>query len=268
MFAAILLAGILVLKRLLHVAPPTDLKSIPPTFLLLTECVQLAAVVLATILIAAIERRSPLAYGLKGNARVAQMVSGSLTGFAAISALVTVLCFSGFLRFEIGTNHGFETVKYGLLWILVFIAVALSEEMTVRGYLQHSLARALGFGWATLFTSILFGAVHGINPGETYIGLVTAMSFGLLACLSLWYTGSLWWAIGCHVGWDWGQSFVYGVGDSGAQAQGALLAAHPVGSVWLSGGNTGPEGSVFAFPVLFATAALFWVRWRRAAKPV
>ncbi|HTU60556.1 MAG TPA: hypothetical protein VMF89_19025, partial [Polyangiales bacterium] len=67
---------------------------------------------------------------------------------------------------------------------------------------------------------------------------------------SLWRTGSLWWAIGLHAAWDWAQSFLFGVADSGSVSAYRLMSTHPVGSPWLSGGATGPEGSVFVLPVM------------------
>jgi membrane protease YdiL (CAAX protease family) len=85
---------------------------------------------------------------------------------------------------------------------------------------------------------------HKGNPGESPIGLLSAGLAGMVFCLSLWRTGSLWWAIGFHTSWDWAQSFVYGVADSGLMTQHHLMATHPVGRPILSGGTTGPEGSV------------------------
>lgn len=261
-FAAVAVAGALLLKRFAPM-PHGPVVSISAGRLLLMECVQLSAVVVATFVIAKVERRSPLAYGLRGSARAARLATGLLSGFAGISVLVGILWRAGFLHIEAGAHHGLDALKFGLAWAVVFLAVALFEEMTLRGYLQHTLARAWGFGRATLFTSLLFGAIHGINQAETIVGLFMATGFGLIACLSLWYTGSLWWAIGCHVGWDWGESFFYGVGDSGIQAQGALLSAHPAGSEWFSGGSAGPEGSLLSLAVLFVMALLMWARWRR-----
>jgi hypothetical protein len=72
----------------------------------------------------------------------------------------------------------------------------------------------------------------------------------------LWRTGSLWWAIGVHTSWDWAQSFLYGVADSGLMTQHHLLATHPVGKPILSGGTTGPEGSIFAIVVLCLVAVI------------
>ena len=101
-----------------------------------------------------------------------------------------------------------------------------------------------------MILSFLFGLGHNKNPGESPIGLLPAGLVGMVFCLSLWRTGSLWWAIGFHAAWDWSQSFLYGVADSGAMVQHHLLAAHPVGKPILSGGATGPEGSIYIVAVL------------------
>jgi membrane protease YdiL (CAAX protease family) len=95
------------------------------------------------------------------------------------------------------------------------------------------------------------------------MGMISAGLIGLIFCLSLSRTGSLWWALGFHAAWDWAQSFVFGVSDSGIMVEGHLLATHPAGKVLLSGGATGPEGSLFVLPIL-AVAALvvYWTLGR------
>lgn len=73
---------------------------------------------------------------------------------------------------------------------------------------------------------------------------------GILFSYALWRTGSLWWGIGMHMTWDWSQSFLYGVPDSGLLSIGRLFQTHPTGNPLLSGGPAGPEGSLLAWPVL------------------
>ena len=50
--------------------------------------------------------------------------------------------------------------------------------------------------------------------------------------------------------WDWAQSFLYGVPDSGQISAGRLFHTHPIGNPLLSGGIDGPEGSIYAIPIL------------------
>jgi hypothetical protein len=75
----------------------------------------------------------------------------------------------------------------------------------------------------------------------------------MLFIVALWRTGSLWWGIGWHMAWDWGQSFLYGVPDSGGLMQGRLFATHALGNPRLSGGSDGPEGSILCAPILLLT---------------
>jgi hypothetical protein len=78
--------------------------------------------------------------------------------------------------------------------------------------------------------------------------------FGLLAAFTLTRTGSLWFAIGMHSAWDWGESFLYSVPDSGLVVRGHLLNSSFDGPAWLTGGAVGPEASIFSFVALFAAA--------------
>jgi hypothetical protein len=50
--------------------------------------------------------------------------------------------------------------------------------------------------------------------------------------------------------WDWAQSFLYGVPDSGLLLQGRLFATHAHGNPLLSGGTDGPEGSILCIPIM------------------
>ncbi len=158
--------------------------------------------------------------------------------------------------------------KYALGWGVLFLVVAVFEESTLRGYLQFTLTRGIGFWWGALLLSFLFGFSHGTNPGETPVGLFGAAAVGLVFCLSLWYTGSLWWALGCHASWDWAESYFYGTSDSGLKAQGHLFGEHPTGPLLWSGGTTGPEGSLLALVLLAIMALAMWLWWgRRVESP-
>jgi membrane protease YdiL (CAAX protease family) len=84
----------------------------------------------------------------------------------------------------------------------------------------------------------------------------------------LWRTGNLWLAVGAHAGWDWGQSFFFGVSDSGFQAPGHLLNPHAAGPDWLSGGTVGPEGSVLTLILLAMMTVLFLALYRNPREPV
>ena len=86
---------------------------------------------------------------------------------------------------------GFAAWKYGLAWGLGFLWVGLLEESATRGYLQFTLTRGVRFWWAAVVLSLLFGATHLSNNGESHWGLAVVVLGGMLFCLSLWFTKSL-----------------------------------------------------------------------------
>jgi membrane protease YdiL (CAAX protease family) len=110
--------------------------------------------------------------------------------------------------------------------------------------LHRRAAPRSAFWQAAWATSTLFGFVHTGNGGENWVGIFAAGFIGFVFCVSIWVTGSAWWAIGCHAGWDWAETFFYGAADSGMRGQGHYLTANPAGNPLWSGGADGPEGSL------------------------
>jgi membrane protease YdiL (CAAX protease family) len=156
-------------------------------------------------------------------------------------------------------------VESAVLWAIAFALVAVNEELVFRGCAFFRLLRGTNPVVATLVTSSAFALAHIANPSETISGILSVVASGLVLCLSVWRSGSLWWAIGFHAAWDWSQSFVFGVADSGLLVTGHWLTSQAVGPAWLNGGSAGPEGSVLVFPIL-AALALVIVRTLPPAK--
>jgi uncharacterized protein len=261
LFVVLLALAGLAIHAIFHISG--NPKDVTPRFGLLTEVTQVLCVFLATLVVALIERRSVFSYGYKGSARVVRFVSGLVWGFVAIAAVVLTLWKTGFLAFDGLSLHGPAIWTYAVEWGLVFLCTGFFEESLLRGYIQYTMTRGVGFWWGALVFSFLFGFSHSTNPGETPVGLFTAGGAGLIWCISLWYTGSLWWAVGFHAAWDWGESYFFGTSDSGLVAQGHLLSEHPVGKILWSGGATGPEGSLLVVFVLVVIALLMVAWWGR-----
>ena len=265
---AALLKGLMTIGEFMHLIPKDIATGAEISFRsgFFAECIPLFSVLLVTWIMSKIEKRPNSVYGLGGERRIPNFFAGMAWGVICLSLLVLTLSKTGLLQFDKRLLFGTEVLRYGLIWLVGFLLVGLLEEYLNRGYLLFTLTRglagiyswlfktrhskALGFWTAALALSILFGLGHGKNPGESPIGLLSAGLGGLVFCLSLWRSGSLWWAIGFHTAWDWAQSFVYGVPDSGLMVQHHLFVTHPVGKVLLSGGTTGPEGSIFILPIL------------------
>jgi membrane protease YdiL (CAAX protease family) len=126
-----------------------------------------------------------------------------------------------------------------------------------------------GFWQAAWVTSTIFGAIHTTNGGENWIGIFAAALIGFVFCVSIYVTGSAWWAIGCHAAWDWAETYFYGTADSGMVATGHYLNATPLGNPFWSGGTNGPEGSLLVIGViLLLLAVLFILHGRRKPSQV
>jgi membrane protease YdiL (CAAX protease family) len=229
------------------------------------EGISFGAIFLVSLLMAFIERRRISAFGLGGQRSVGRFFVGAAWGLAALSLLIGVLLFLHLVSFDARLDHGWMILEYGGAQLGCFLFVGLVEEYLFRGYLQFTLtrglvgvgklisathARTIAFWFATVITSGLFFLAHTGNGGEDAVGLALVFAAGVTFVVALWRTGSLWWAIGFHMAWDWSQSFLYGVPDSGQLMQGRLFATHAMGNPMLSGGTVGPEGSILCIPIL------------------
>jgi membrane protease YdiL (CAAX protease family) len=112
------------------------------------------------------------------------------------------------VRFARAEIHGTAILTAAAAWGLAFLLSGLAEEFLFRGYAQFTLTTGMGFWPSAFLLSGLFGLIHATNGGEALLGDLSVVSFGLLLCLFLRRTGNLWCAVGFHMGYDWGQTFL------------------------------------------------------------
>jgi uncharacterized protein len=218
------------------------------------------AVVIAGAVMAKVERRPLRTFGLPlRQAFHRHFWMGALWGFVWLTVLMVALRVAGAFYFGGLAIHGVRILKFAAYYALLFLTVALFEEFAVRGYPLFTLTKNMQFWPAAILLSIIFGAMHYSNSGEGWVGLLGAAMIGLFFCLTVRRTGTLWFAVGFHASWDWGESYFYSVPDSGGISPGHLLTSSFHGPRWLTGGSVGPEGSL----LLFVVIALMWVAFDR-----
>jgi CAAX protease family protein len=243
-------AGNLVVRRLLRGADAT-------TLFLVREVMDFLVFLFASWIMGRMESRAIADYGLPWRRMFgAQFWQGALLGFASITGLLVMMRLAGLFYFETIALHGGDVWKWAIVYALVFILVALREDFRARGYALYTLSAGIGFWPAAIVSAAFFGYSHHGNSGEDWIGLVNAGLFGFLACLLLRRTGNLWMPIGVHMAFDWGETYFYGVVDSGHVLPGHLLNSSSTGAAWLSGGSVGPEGSVLCTVLLIIIGAI------------
>lgn len=234
-----------------------------PGFMAFNELAVLLPVVAATAVMTWAEGRSFISCGLGGARPLARLLGGAGCGLALIAVLILLLAATGHAALVWGGLGAGGVAWYALAWAAASLLTGLAEELALRGYLLQTLNRGLGFWPALVITSLAFGALHISNTGEGVIGIAAAAMGGAIMALGVRGTGSLWWSIGLHSAWDYAENFLAGTPDSGQLCIGTLLRLTPHGVPWLSGGATGPEGSLFALALLAAGLALAWYAFAR-----
>ena len=254
----IALSADFVLLRLVGFVAQDALPRTATTRLISGEVIGFASVLIATALMALAEHRTFSDYSLPpGQAFRGGFWIGFLWGLVFLTALLGLIHLRHGFDFGSSALHGRELLRDAALWAVGFLLVALFEESAARAYPLFTLTEGIGFWPAAFILSSAFGATHISNRGETWVGAFAAMLIGLFFCFTVRRTGTLWFAIGFHFAWDYAESFIYGVPDSGITITGHLLNPSIHGPVWLTGGTVGPEASGFVFLVIAALFVIF-----------
>jgi CAAX protease family protein len=248
LFAALWLMIEFVVESLFWQLMGRRIDSYSPQSVALAELLSFASAYSAALLMARLERRSASLYGLPLRQALGKSFwQGILLGLCEVSLLVGLIAAFGGYSFGGPTVHGGGLLGWGVLWAVAFVFVGLSEEFLFRGYAQYTLGRGIGFWPAAIALSLVFGAVHLRNPGEGVIGAANVAVTGLVFAFALRRTGNLWLAVGWHASFDFGETFLFSVPNSGIVLEHHLSSASLHGGTWLTGGTVGPEASVFGF---------------------
>jgi len=231
-----------------------------PSLLIIQESLLFAVIFGSALIMSRIEKRPPGAYGLP----VAQAFGkffwqGWLVGLCEVTALMGLIATFGGYKFGSIVLHGGELVRWALVWGFFFLVVGFFEEFLFRGYTQFTLGDGIGFWPAAVLLSTLFGLAHLSNPGEGWVGAASVVMIGLILAFALRRTGNLWFVVGLHASFDFGETFLYSVPNSGIVFDGHLSNATLQGAKWLTGGSVGPEGSVFSFLTMAMLAVVIHI---------
>ena len=230
-----------------------------PAFEFFGELGTFLAAFFAAWIMSLLENRPTAVYGLPPREAFGKHFwVGCLFGIVEIAALIGLIAALGGYSFGALVEHGASIAKWALFWGAFFLVVAFFEEFAFRGYTLYTLAEGIGFWPAGIVLSLCFGAVHIQNSGEGWVGVAGVVFVGLFWVFTLKRTGSLWFAVGMHAAFDFGETFLFSVPDSGAIFPGHLSNATLHGPNWLTGGTVGPEASVFDFLILVVFFFLFY----------
>jgi uncharacterized protein len=229
-----------------------------PSFQFSAELMSFVSAAIAAWIMSKMESRPMAAYGLPLPQAFRKLFwPGCLFGFLEIAALLGVI--AAFRGYSFGTlaEHGGVIARWALFWAVFFLIVGFFEEFLFRGYALCTLAEGIGFWPAAIVLALGFGLVHRGNSGENWVGEGGVLLVGLFWSFTLRRTGSLWFAVGMHAAFDFGETFLFSVPDSGMIFPGHLSNAALHGPAWLTGGTPGPEGSIVDFLILLLFFFIF-----------
>jgi len=206
------------------------------------------------------DRRTAASAGLERRGLASETGLGLLGGGVLFSLVVGAMAALG--AYHVSGVNGHARL---LMPLLLFLGVAVSEEIIFRGYIFQTLESRWGTGIALAASALLFGLTHLANPisgltlGQKLVGpLFIVFEAGILMTAGYLLTRRMWLPIGIHWGWNFFESAVYGNSDSGMAANPlyTLLRSHLAGPFPLTGGAFGPEAGVSCL-VVSTGAGLF-----------
>ena len=231
-----------------------DRSALSASSIIVSDGFDLIVILIVTGAAARFEQRRIDSYGLPINKAFGRFFwNGAIAGVAAIVFVGVGMLITDGMRVHGVALHGAEMITAPVLWLLAMLLVGVMEEYLFRGYALQSLWRGAGFWPAALITTALFAGDHLEKPHENAIDIGMIFVLGLLLCISVRITGSLWWAVGWHAAFDFGQLFIIGTRNGGRVPQGRLFDATFPGPAWITGGELGTEASYFMIPVVLAT---------------
>ncbi|NBE79572.1 CPBP family intramembrane glutamic endopeptidase [Micromonospora rubida] len=190
----------------------------------------------------------------------ARIVRGVLIGFGMFAAVIVNIAFIGGYHV-----HGLGSVSGAVALFGFMAAAATTEELLFRGVLFRIVEERTGTWIALLLTGVVFGLMHLLNPDASLWGAIAIAieaGFMLAACYAA--TRNLWVPIGLHFGWNFAAGGLFSVVVSGNGESKGLLDATTSGPALLTGGDFGPEGSLYTVAAgVVLTLVFMWLAHRR-----
>ncbi len=168
---------------------------------------------------------------------------GLLVGFILMTLVVCTIVATGS---AIVDWNGFLADRQ-LDMFMMFLAVAVGEEMILRGVVFRWIDERWNTGVALLVSAILFGWMHISNDNATWwSSLAITIEAGLLLGAAYKWSGTLWVPIGIHWAWNYTQGNIFGLAVSGTNAGTTMLTTTVGGPEIITGGAFGPEASIIS----------------------
>jgi len=200
-----------------------------------------------------LDERSIISLGFSLKGRGIDWTMGLVAALVIIGIGSLILLVLGYVEIsKLTTNY-----KVLVLNFLLFVVVALTEEISMRGYVLNNLLSVMNRYAALAITAVLFALMHGLNANITWLSMLNLFLAGLFLGATYIFTKNLWFPISLHLFWNFLQGPVLGYNVSG-QVTKSLFSVTPVGNPIINGGDFGFEGSIVCSVLMvLMTAGIF-----------
>lgn len=180
---------------------------------------------------------------------------GFVIGTVIICATMLILISLNEVSFTYATLNS----KHLLILLSGFViqfSVALSEEITFRGFIQGELYKETTNKYIAAFvTSLIFALIHLLNGSYNLLSLVYIFIGGILFSVLRLVANNLWLVVGFHLANNWVELYVFGFNTNNERH--FLSTVNKTNSVW-NGGESG--GGLIYIGILLLTLiiVLLW----------
>lgn len=227
---------------------------------ILTLAVAVASVVVTVGFVTLVDKRPIWTLGLsRQGSWAAELGVGVLIPVISITLLFFITYWLGWIKLPPASKHPSHdgAVLVILQSVILFVGVAIEEEITMRGYLFQTLETGYGKMAAVIVSSIVFASMHLTNPGAGFIPWVGILLAGLIFSYAYLKTRRLWLPIGIHFGWNFALGTIFGFPVSGKTLP-SLINQTPTGPNWWLGGRFGPEAGAWVVVDFVLTMLAIW----------
>lgn len=211
-----------------------------------------------------LDERSIVSLGFSIKGRGVDWIMGLIVALVIIGGGSLILQLMGYVEIsKLAANYKVLGLNF-----LLFVVVALSEEISMRGYILNNLLSVMNRYAALAITAVLFALMHGLNANITWLSMLNLFLAGLVLGATYIFTENLWFPISLHLFWNFFQGPVLGYNVSG-QVTASLFSATPLGNPIINGGDFGFEGSIVcSVLIVLVTAAIivFYERKKQSAE--
>lgn len=182
-----------------------------------------------------------------------------LNGFCALVALLhgdIRLCFDG--------------VDF-LPTLVLFVGVLIqssAEELACRVFMYQRLRNAYARPIVALVGNpALFAVLHLMNRGVTALSVLNIFLVGLLFSMCVYYFNSFWMVAAIHTSWNFTQSILLGLPNSGSVAPFSIFKLEGAADSLAYNVGFGIEGTALVGVVLVAACVCAYVVGQRVGRP-